>query len=46
MNQEFTYISKGKEHKKNEFGSKVAIAMTKNSGIIVAAVNFEKNQLY
>ncbi len=44
MNQEFTYITKGKEHKKYEFGSKVAIAMTKNSGVIVAAVNFERNQ--
>ncbi|GAB6161948.1 IS5-like element IS1478 family transposase [Desulfothermus naphthae] len=37
-------ISKGKEHKKYEFGSKAAIAMTKNSGVIVAAVNFERNQ--
>ncbi|GAB6161391.1 hypothetical protein JCM12298_05500 [Desulfothermus naphthae] len=37
-------ISKGKEHKKYEFGSKVAIAMTKNSGVIIATVNFERNQ--
>lgn len=36
-------ISKGKEHKKYEFGSKVAIAMTKDSGVIVGAVNFERN---
>ena len=44
MNQEFTYISKGKEHKKYEFGLKAAIAMTKNSRVIVAAVNFIRNQ--
>jgi IS5 family transposase len=36
-------ISKGKEHKKYEFGSKVSIAMTKRSGIIVSAMNIEKN---
>ena len=33
-------ISKGKEHKKYEFGSKAAIAMTKTSGIIVGAKSF------
>ena len=36
-------ISKGKEHKKYEFGSKVSIAMTKRSGVIVSAMNIEKN---
>jgi IS5 family transposase len=37
-------ISKGKEHKKYEFGSKVSILATKNSGIIVGALSFEKNE--
>jgi len=32
-------ISKGKEHKKYEFGSKASIVMTKTSGIIVGALN-------
>ena len=36
-------IAKGKAHPKYEFGSKVAIAQTKNSGIIVAAHNFKGN---
>lgn len=36
-------ISKGKEHKKYEFGSKASIAVTKNSGIIVGAVHFSTN---
>jgi IS5 family transposase len=36
-------ISKGKEHKKYEFGSKASIAVTKNSGIIVGARSFEVN---
>ena len=36
-------MSKGKEHKKYEFGSKVSIARTRNSGVIVAALNIEKN---
>jgi IS5 family transposase len=36
-------ISKGKDHKKYEFGSKASIAVTKNSGIIVGAVHFSKN---
>ena len=36
-------MSKGKDHKKYEYGSKVSIAQTKNSGIIVGALNFEKN---
>jgi IS5 family transposase len=36
-------ISKGKEHKKYEFGSKVSIMTTKNSGVIIGAVNLEKN---
>jgi len=36
-------ISKGKEHKKYEFGSKAAIAMTKTSCVIVGAKNFSAN---
>lgn len=36
-------IAKGKIHKKFEFGSKASIVVTENSGIIVGAVNFEKN---
>jgi IS5 family transposase len=37
-------MSKGKAHKKYEYGSKVSIAMTASSGIIVSAMNLEKNQ--
>jgi len=37
-------ISKGKEHKKYEFGSKVSILATKTTGVIVGALNFEKNE--
>jgi len=36
-------ISKGKEHKKYEFGSKVSIIATKKSGVIIGAINIEKN---
>ena len=36
-------ISKGKEHKKYEFGSKVSIIKTKNTGVIIGAINIEKN---
>ena len=36
-------ISKGKEHKKYEFGAKAAIAMTKNSCVIVGAKSFSSN---
>ena len=36
-------MSKGKEHKKYEFGSKVSIITTKNSGVIIGAMNIEKN---
>ena len=36
-------ISKGKEHKKYEFGSKVSITVTQNSGVIIGALNFPKN---
>jgi IS5 family transposase len=36
-------ISKGKEHKKYEFGSKVSIIITKNTGVIIGAINIEKN---
>ena len=37
-------ISKGKEHKKYEFGNKVSIALTKNSCIIVGAVSIPENK--
>lgn len=36
-------IGKGKEHKKYEFGSKVSIISTKNSSVIIGALNIEKN---
>lgn len=36
-------IGKGKEHKKYEFGSKVSIIKTKNTGVIIGAINIEKN---
>lgn len=36
-------ISKGKEHKKYEFGSKVSIITTKNTGVIIGALNIPKN---
>jgi len=36
-------ISKGKEHKKYEFGNKSSFALTKKSGIVVGAMAFEEN---
>jgi len=36
-------ISKGKEHKKYEFGSKVSITTTKKSGVIIGALNIKNN---
>ena len=36
-------ISKGKEHKKYEFGNKSCFALTKKSGIVVGAMAFEDN---
>jgi IS5 family transposase len=36
-------ISKGKEHKKYEFGNKSCFALTKKSGIVVGALAFEEN---
>ena len=36
-------ISKGKEHKKYEFGSKVSIITTKKSGVLIGALNIKKN---
>ncbi|MFC1224388.1 IS5 family transposase [Pedobacter sp. BG31] len=36
-------ISKGKEHKKYEFGSKVSITVTQNSGVIIGAINIQGN---
>lgn len=37
-------MSKGKDHKKYEYGSKVSIVVTKKSGIIVGAMNFKENK--
>ena len=39
-------MSKGKAHKRFEFGSKVSITLTKNSGVAVGAYNFEENIYY
>lgn len=36
-------ISKGKEHKKYEFGSKVSITITQNTGVIIGALNIAGN---
>ena len=36
-------FSKGKEHKKYEFGSKVSILVTQKTGVIVGAINFAEN---
>lgn len=36
-------ISKGKEHKKYEFGSKVSLIVTQQSGVIIGALNIAKN---
>lgn len=36
-------VSKGKEHKKYEFGAKASVAITKTGGIIVGAESLEKN---
>ena len=36
-------LSKGKEHKKYEFGSKASVVMTKRAGVIVGAVAHEAN---
>jgi IS5 family transposase len=36
-------ISKGKDHKKYEYGSKASLVVTKRSGIIVGALHFSKN---
>jgi len=35
--------SKGKEQKKYEFGSKVSITITRNSGVIIGALNIPGN---
>ena len=35
--------SKGKEHKKYEFGSKVSIMVTQKTGVIVGAINFNES---
>ena len=40
---EVSCISKGKEHKKYEFGNKSGFVITKNSGIIIGAMAFEDN---
>lgn len=36
-------ISKGKAHKKYEFGNKVSISVTENTGVIVGAISFSDN---
>ena len=36
-------ISKGKEHKRYEFGTKASFVITKNSGIIVGALNVKND---
>jgi IS5 family transposase len=40
---EVSCISKGKDHKKYEFGNKSGFVITKNSGIILGAMVFEGN---
>jgi IS5 family transposase len=40
---EMVCISKGKEHKKYEFGSKVSITVTQKSGVIIGALNIAGN---
>jgi len=40
---EVSCISKGKAHKKYEFGSKVSFAMTKHSNVLVGVQNFQNN---
>ena len=40
---EVACIAKGKDHKKYEFGSKVSLAITQKSNVILAAVNFKGN---
>ena len=40
---EVACISKGKEHKKYEFGSKVSITVTQKSGVIIGAINIAGN---
>jgi len=37
-------VSKGKDHKKYEFGAKASIVLTKNSGIIVGALHIPENK--
>jgi IS5 family transposase len=37
-------ISKGKDHKKYEYGTKASIVTTKNSGIIIGVAAHEKNE--
>lgn len=36
-------FSKGKEHKKYEFGNKVSLLITQKTGVIVGAINFSEN---
>lgn len=40
---EVVCISKGKEHKKYEFGAKVSITITQKSGVIIGALNIPGN---
>lgn len=43
MDPEVKFISKGKEHKKYEFGFKVSITATRISGVIFGALNIPGN---
>jgi IS5 family transposase len=36
--------TKGKEHKRFEFGSKVSITVTQKTGVIVGALNFNSTE--
>lgn len=40
---EVSCIAKGKDHKKDEFGSKVSFAITKTTNVIVSVVTFKGN---
>lgn len=37
-------MSKGKDHKKYEFGTKASVAKTKDSNILIGALSFEENR--
>lgn len=37
-------MSKGKEHKRYEFGAKASVVVTRDSGIVIGALSFTKNR--